>query len=237
MKHLFHGFLGNSQSCPSILGETQENSQWPLALGLRQLFPRAFPHTLAQWFDCSPRSYDIILYWGTSWQGENKPIAHLTSKDDSGNAKKLTINSNLWNVLHKSYVCKESNIVFSIIYLNILVIALDNLKFPALLTRGFPKFFRALNFWHINMHSVYRGLGRLTAFSKPDLCCLRSLRWVGSTVHARGYTSDSGQIYDDAFSRSVNNPAEFWAAASEDIVWHKKWTKVLDDSNSPFTQW
>lgn len=69
------------------------------------------------------------------------------------------------------------------------------------------------------------------------MCFLSSPGCVRSTVHARDYTSEGGQVYGDAFSRSVNNPAEFWAEASEDIVWHKKWTKVLDDSSSPFTKW
>ena len=75
----------------NLLSLDMGRSPGKLTVALRQLFPRAFPHTLAQWFDCSPRRYDIILYWGTSWQGENKRIAHLTSKDDSGNARKLTI--------------------------------------------------------------------------------------------------------------------------------------------------
>ena len=48
---------------------------------------------------------------------------------------------------------------------------------------------------------------------------------------------DNPYIYDDAHSRSVNNPTEFWAAAAEDIVWTKKWDKVIDNSNEPFTKW
>lgn len=87
------------------------------------------------------------------------------------------------------------------------------------------------------MHSFYRCFRHLTAVSNHNLCFLSSPGCVRSTVHARDYTSEGGQVYGDAFSRSVNNPAEFWAEASEDIVWHKKWTKVLDDSSSPFTKW
>ncbi|XP_046376045.2 acyl-CoA synthetase short-chain family member 3, mitochondrial-like [Haliotis rufescens] len=45
------------------------------------------------------------------------------------------------------------------------------------------------------------------------------------------------RLYDNAFSRSTQQPDEYWAEAAEQITWHKKWTKVLDDSNSPFTKW
>ena len=44
-------------------------------------------------------------------------------------------------------------------------------------------------------------------------------------------------IYDDAYRRSIKRPDDFWAAAAEQLTWHKKWDKVLDDSNSPFTKW
>lgn len=109
-----------------------------------------------------------------------------------------------------------------------------NFKFPAEKRERVSEW----NFWHTyNMHSFYRCFRHLTAVSKHNLCFLSSPGCVRNTVHARDYTSEGGQVYGDAFSRSVNNPAEFWAEASEDIVWHKKWTKVLDDSSSPFTKW
>ena len=43
--------------------------------------------------------------------------------------------------------------------------------------------------------------------------------------------------YNDTFERSLKNPEQFWAEAAEEIVWHKKWDKVLDNSNSPHTKW
>ena len=45
------------------------------------------------------------------------------------------------------------------------------------------------------------------------------------------------EFYDDAYRRSIKRPEDFWAAAAEQLTWHKKWDKVLDDSNSPFTKW
>ena len=43
--------------------------------------------------------------------------------------------------------------------------------------------------------------------------------------------------YAEAHARSINDPDGFWAEAAEDIVWIKKWDKVLDDSNKPFYRW
>jgi propionyl-CoA synthetase len=43
--------------------------------------------------------------------------------------------------------------------------------------------------------------------------------------------------YAEAFSRSINDPENFWGEAAEEIHWIKKWDKVLDDSNKPFYRW
>jgi propionyl-CoA synthetase len=43
--------------------------------------------------------------------------------------------------------------------------------------------------------------------------------------------------YEEAFSRSINDPEAFWGEAAEGIHWFKKWDKVLDDSNKPFYRW
>ncbi|XP_064602254.1 acyl-CoA synthetase short-chain family member 3, mitochondrial-like [Liolophura sinensis] len=59
-----------------------------------------------------------------------------------------------------------------------------------------------------------------------------------STFPGRALCSLSSHTpYDEAFAGAINSPEEFWAAAAEEIVWHKKWNKVLDNSNPPFTQW
>ena len=43
--------------------------------------------------------------------------------------------------------------------------------------------------------------------------------------------------YEEAFSRSINDPEGFWGEAAEAIHWYKKWDKVLDNSNKPFYRW
>ena len=43
--------------------------------------------------------------------------------------------------------------------------------------------------------------------------------------------------YLDMFEQSKKSPDEFWAKAAADIVWRKKWDKVLDDSDAPFYRW
>ena len=43
--------------------------------------------------------------------------------------------------------------------------------------------------------------------------------------------------YDKIFSQSINQPDVFWGKAAEDVIWNKKWDKVLDDSKKPFYLW
>ncbi len=43
--------------------------------------------------------------------------------------------------------------------------------------------------------------------------------------------------YEDAYSRSINDPDAFWGEAAEGIYWVKRWDKVLDDGNPPFYRW
>ena len=43
--------------------------------------------------------------------------------------------------------------------------------------------------------------------------------------------------YEEAFTRSINDPESFWGEAAEAIHWYKKWDKVLDDTKKPFYRW
>lgn len=43
--------------------------------------------------------------------------------------------------------------------------------------------------------------------------------------------------YEEVYRESLENPDAFWGRAAEEIVWDKKWDKVLDDSNKPFYRW
>lgn len=45
------------------------------------------------------------------------------------------------------------------------------------------------------------------------------------------------QKYEEAFELSIKNPESYWAEQAEKLVWFKKWDRVLDDSNRPFTKW
>jgi len=59
----------------------------------------------------------------------------------------------------------------------------------------------------------------------------------GSRDRVRRSPQSDPEAYDRAFEAARDRPEEFWAKAAEEIVWHKKWNKVLDTSKSPFTQW
>ena len=43
--------------------------------------------------------------------------------------------------------------------------------------------------------------------------------------------------YERDFRRSLDDPEGFWGEAAEHVTWFKKWDKVMDDSNSPYTKW
>jgi propionyl-CoA synthetase len=44
-------------------------------------------------------------------------------------------------------------------------------------------------------------------------------------------------IYEEAFQESIDHPETFWGKAAEEIVWDRKWERVLDDSKAPFYKW
>ena len=43
--------------------------------------------------------------------------------------------------------------------------------------------------------------------------------------------------YKEIYQFSQDKPEEFWAAAAEELVWQKRWDKVLDETNFPFNNW
>lgn len=43
--------------------------------------------------------------------------------------------------------------------------------------------------------------------------------------------------YEQDFNKSLKDPEAFWGEAAQEISWYKKWDRVLDNDNSPFTKW
>jgi propionyl-CoA synthetase len=43
--------------------------------------------------------------------------------------------------------------------------------------------------------------------------------------------------FEEAYERWQRDPEGFWAEAAEDVDWTRKWDKVLDNSQSPFSRW
>ena len=43
--------------------------------------------------------------------------------------------------------------------------------------------------------------------------------------------------YDDVFKKSVEDPEEFWGNLGDEIDWYTPFTRVMDNSNPPFTKW
>src|SRR4051794_1912902 len=44
-------------------------------------------------------------------------------------------------------------------------------------------------------------------------------------------------VYDDTYARSLAAPADFWAAAAEDLYWDRRWDRVFDDTRPPYYRW
>src|SRR5215475_4912623 len=43
--------------------------------------------------------------------------------------------------------------------------------------------------------------------------------------------------YEAVYKKAQQDPEAFWAEQAEQLVWYKKWDKVLDDSDAPFYKW
>jgi propionyl-CoA synthetase len=43
--------------------------------------------------------------------------------------------------------------------------------------------------------------------------------------------------YQKAYDESIHEPDKFWDRAAQDVVWYKKYSRVLDDSRKPFYTW
>ena len=72
----------------------------------------------------------------------------------------------------------------------------------------------------------------LTTKNSTELrACLRLSRTFSCSAKAQE------KAYDEAFRKSLENPDDFWGEHAEKLVWTKKWDKVLDNSNPPFTKW
>ena len=43
--------------------------------------------------------------------------------------------------------------------------------------------------------------------------------------------------YQQAYDESIRSHETFWDRAGAEVIWSKKYTKVLDDSRKPFYRW
>ena len=49
--------------------------------------------------------------------------------------------------------------------------------------------------------------------------------------------SAAAEAWRAAHARSLRDPEEFWAEAAEQVHWHRRWDRVLDDADPPFCRW
>ena len=60
----------------------------------------------------------------------------------------------------------------------------------------------------------------------------KSLNLLKRFGHQRALSS-----YQIEYKKSIENPSDYWAKIAEEVVWTRKWDRVMDDSRSPFTKW
>ena len=64
--------------------------------------------------------------------------------------------------------------------------------------------------------------------------CLLQCINVHFSLMAIGSTEEQ---YKSVYRSSLQNPEEFWAEAADALIWTKRWSKVTDNSQPPFTKW
>ncbi len=47
----------------------------------------------------------------------------------------------------------------------------------------------------------------------------------------------SDEEYRELHRRSIEEPEEFWGGIADELVWYKRWTRVLNWDNPPFARW
>jgi acetyl-CoA synthetase len=61
---------------------------------------------------------------------------------------------------------------------------------------------------------------------------------IVENANVTAYMKQKGfQSYDELYEWSIKNPQEFWADQANELEWHHRWEKVLDESNAPFYKW
>lgn len=67
------------------------------------------------------------------------------------------------------------------------------------------------------------------------------MRGIGSCQARNTHTAVSDKVavgtYDNLYRRSIDEPEEFWDEVGRGVEWHVPYTRVLDNSQEPFTKW
>ncbi|GAB1607949.1 acyl-CoA synthetase short-chain family member 3, mitochondrial-like [Argonauta hians] len=99
--------------------------------------------------------------------------------------------------------------------------------------------------WNLQQpHKIFNYFPRLFIKSSTSATTGR-LNGVSPCAGVNNYFSTSSEsyspfpkdTYDENFRQALKDPEGFWGKAAEELVWHKKWHQVLDNSNPPYTKW
>ncbi len=72
---------------------------------------------------------------------------------------------------------------------------------------------------------------------KLDTILEESRKFPPSDEFKKAAHIKSMEEYEKLYKKSIEDPEGFWSSAAEELVWYKKWDKVLDDSEAPFYKW
>jgi hypothetical protein len=86
---------------------------------------------------------------------------------------------------------------------------------------------------------IISGLGHAHKSFRPLTACALHTTSKDSCNIPQTTTEPEAQpgLYDAAIKNARDKPDRFWGELAEDLVWTKKWDKVLDASNPVFPKW
>lgn len=96
---------------------------------------------------------------------------------------------------------------------------------------------RFLNFENLGISLSKISESKLRSrFMNQDLNNLTERKLLsGNKINA--CTSHQNGKYYDAYRKSIEDPESFWTDIGNVATWSKKWDKILDNSDQPFTKW
>ena len=83
-----------------------------------------------------------------------------------------------------------------------------------------------------NLWNIWRNVSSIRALG-PGISAVVCNRQLHSSLPRARKLRE----YDEVFQKSIEDPESFWAEVADDIDWYTPYSKVMDNSDPPFTKW